>query len=114
MVFPSEASMLESFLVTYDELGFDEGGTVDPSFVEWITAGPEFPVHETLKELSNGWTSDHPCWLPDHMPRLSDPDWPVEIVAPLLGVAQTRLVSPPPSTWQPVNIPEDYDWPFQT
>jgi hypothetical protein len=31
MVFPTEAAILEAFLVTYDELGIDESGMVDPS-----------------------------------------------------------------------------------
>ena len=37
MVFPSEAALLDAFVVTYDELGLDEHGEINPFFVEWVT-----------------------------------------------------------------------------
>jgi hypothetical protein len=93
MVFPTEAAILEAFLVTYDELGLDDGGMVDPFFVEWVTARPQNAppaaerVHRRLVELSRRWSTSHPCWLPDVMPRLSEDDWPPEAVRAMLGTA---------------------------
>jgi hypothetical protein len=93
MVFPTEASILEAFLVTYDELGIDESGVVYPFFVEWITQPPvNAPpgaqrVHHRLVELSRRWMTSHPCWIPDVMPRLSEQDWPPDAVRAMLGSA---------------------------
>jgi len=93
MVFPTEAAILEAFLVTYDELGIDESGMVDPFFVEWVTARPASAppaaerVHRRLADLSRRWSTKHPCWLPDVMPRLSDDDWPPGAVRAMLGTA---------------------------
>jgi hypothetical protein len=93
MVFPTEAAILEAFLVTYDELGFEDDGTVNPMFVEWITEPPvnEPPgaerVHRRLVELSRRWTSSHPCWVPAAMPRLGEENWPPEAVRAMLGTA---------------------------
>jgi hypothetical protein len=93
MVFPTEAAILEAFLVTYDELGFDDDGTVNPMFVEWITEPPvnEPPeterVHRRLVELSRDWTTSHPCWTPETMPLLSAEGWPPDAVQAMLGTA---------------------------
>ena len=96
MVFPDEAALLEAFLVTYDELGLDEHDEVNPFFVEWVTRAPaahEPPaahrVHRQLVELSEDWTTDHPCWVDYEMPHMSwEPglcDWPEDVVAAILG-----------------------------
>jgi hypothetical protein len=98
MVFPSEAALLEAFLLTYDELGIEAEGGVNPFFVEWVTnppspvdAPPEaIAVHERLVARSAEWTAEHPCWVPGRMPRLDDGLWPDELIAALLG-----LVAPP-------------------
>lgn len=93
MVFPTEAAILEAFLVTYDELGIDESGEIDPFFVEWVTEPPvNAPpgaerVHRRLVELSRRWSTNHPCWLPDLMPRLGEEDWPPDAVRAMLGTA---------------------------
>jgi hypothetical protein len=79
--------------VTYDELGIDENGMVDPFFVEWITSPPvNAPpgaerVHRRLVELSRRWSTSHPCWVPAAMPRLSEGDWPREAIRAMLGTA---------------------------
>lgn len=95
MVFPSEACLLQAFLVTYDVLGLDEDGDINPFFVEWITGplGPHEPdgaleVHRRLVELAAGWSTDHPCWVSGAMPRLDEEPWPAELVAAMLGVTQ--------------------------
>lgn len=91
MTFPTEAAILEAFLVTYDELGFEEDGTVNPMFVEWITKPPvnEPPgaerIHQRLVELSRQWSTSHPCWVGEVMPRLADEDWPPAAVQAMLG-----------------------------
>jgi hypothetical protein len=93
MVFPTEAALLEAFLVTYDELGIDESGMVEPDFVEWVTDPPvNAPpgaerVHHRPVALSRRWTTSHPCWLPDVMPRLSAGEWPPDAVRAMLGTA---------------------------
>lgn len=96
MVFPTEAAILEAFLVTYDELGFDDEMVppiVNPFFVEWITDPPvnEPPgaerVHHRLVEMSRRWSTNHPCWLPGVMPLLADSeDWLPEAVDAMLGI----------------------------
>src|SRR5262249_48128989 len=35
MVFPTEAALLEAFVLTFDDLGLDEHDEVNPFFVEW-------------------------------------------------------------------------------
>jgi hypothetical protein len=92
MVFPTEVALLEAFVVTYDELGFDDHGMVNPFFVEWVTQSPSESegegadrVHQRLMELSQQWTSEHQCWVPDAMPRMDDQIWPADIVAAILG-----------------------------
>lgn len=92
MVFPTEVAMLEAFAVTYDELGLDENGEINPFFVEWITRppGPHEPagaerVHERLGTLARQWTTDHRCWVPSAMPRLDHALWPPELVLAMLG-----------------------------
>jgi len=59
---PTEAALLEAFVVTYDELGLDERGTVNPFFVEWVTGPPagggsdveaQTRVHRRLVTLSS-------------------------------------------------------------
>jgi hypothetical protein len=93
MVFPTEAAILEAFLVTYDELGLDESGMIDPFFVEWITAPPHNAspeaerAHRRLVQLSRRWSTTHPCWLPDVMPRLSEDDWPTDAIRAMLDTA---------------------------
>jgi hypothetical protein len=93
MVFPTEAALLEAFIVTYDELGVDERGEVNPFFVEWITGPPAaseperaHDVHRRLRTLSSGWTTDHRCWVPAGMPRLQEGFWPPDLVAAVLGL----------------------------
>lgn len=92
MVFPTEAAILEAFLVIYDELGIDESGMVDPFFVEWVTAPPQGAAraaeraHRRLVELSRQWSTSHRCWLPEVMPRLSEDDWPPDAVRAMLGI----------------------------
>ena len=93
MVFPTEAALLEAFLITYDELGLDEHDTVNPFFVEWVTArpGPHEPegaerVHQRLVARSKEWTTDHRCWVASVMPLMSEEPWPPGLVAALLGV----------------------------
>jgi hypothetical protein len=92
MVFPTEAALLEAFLVAYDELGLDERGEVDPTFVEWVTAPPvnrppaADRAHRRLVELSRGWTTGHPCWRADLMPRLDEEvPPPPAVVRAMLG-----------------------------
>jgi hypothetical protein len=105
MVFPTEEALLEGMLISHDELGFDEdhGGAepagIDPFFVEWVTRPPieapyltpevfaaQMRVHERLQEASAGWTTDHPCWVPDLMPLMSDDRWPAAARAAVLGL----------------------------
>ena len=99
MAFPTEASMLEAFLVTYDEMGFEEGfgpddPMVNPDFVEWVTDPPmpEPPgsdvVHRRLVELSRGWRSTHPCWDPATMPQLEADRLPDTMVRRMTGTAR--------------------------
>ena len=96
MVFPTEHALLEAFVVTYDVMGLDVGGEVNPFFVEWVT-GPPPPndgepavrVHERLRDLSARWRVDHPCWVPDVMPALRPEasDWPMHATQALLGTS---------------------------
>jgi hypothetical protein len=97
MVFPSEAALLEAFLVTYDEMGLDDQGEINPFFVEWVTRAPAdleqgaaHRAHRRLVELAQGWTSDHPCWEDSAMPCVSwEPgagDWDDNMVAAILGL----------------------------
>jgi hypothetical protein len=93
MVFPTEVALLEAFVVTYDELGFDDHGMVNPFFVEWVTQSPSNSegegaerVHRRLLKLSQQWTAQHQCWVPDAMPRMDDQIWPANIVAAMLGI----------------------------
>jgi hypothetical protein len=97
MVFPTEAAVLEAFLVTYDDLGLDERGEVNPFFVEWVTQAPgrhepagAARVHRRLTELSTAWTTAHRCWVPGAMPRMDEEAWPPELVARIFGVDDTR------------------------
>ncbi len=94
MVFPTEYAMLEAFVVTYDEMGLDDVGEINPFFVEWVTAPPSESegaaatrVHERLKDLSAEWHVDHPCWVPGPMPAMHhDPSaWPPAAASALLG-----------------------------
>lgn len=51
-------------------------------FVEWVTehiypSPQEERMHRRLAELSQRWTTSHPCWHPGTMPLLADTeDWP--------------------------------------
>jgi hypothetical protein len=104
MVFPDEASLFKAFLVTYDELGFEDDH-VNQMFVEWITDPPrghvpgEPPdpttvrVHHRLVELAADWSTDHPCWMPGFMPALKQlPEaWPAEVCATVLGVEKNDI-----------------------
>lgn len=95
MVFPTEAALLEAFLITYDELGLDESGEINPFFVEWVTDSPRADepvrahhVHERLRARSTHWTVIHPCWQASRMPMMGPmgPDlWPVSVRAALVG-----------------------------
>lgn len=94
MVFPTEAALLEAFVVTYDVLGLDERGEINPFFVEWVTAPPaphEMPeateVHRRLVEMSSRWTSAHPCWVPSAMPLMATGGFPPDVVAAVLGTS---------------------------
>ncbi len=73
--FPTEASLLEAALITYDELGcsYQSGRQLilDPYFVEWlggINAPDSHPegwsrVRPRLLEAAQDWpTGHHPCW----------------------------------------------------
>jgi hypothetical protein len=100
MVFPHEVSMLQAFLVAYDELGIDDSvGGVNPFFVEWITDPPPssdeptLRVHQRLVALSAEWTTDHQCWLPDVMPLMGWPEsqWSNDVNAAILGVAEDQV-----------------------
>jgi hypothetical protein len=100
MVFPSEAALLEAFVVTYDEMGFGQHGLVNPFFVEWVTSPPAASepdaeaahrVHRRLAELSTSWSTAHRCWIPGVMPLLSDGIWPTAVVATVLGVEPARV-----------------------
>jgi len=107
MVFPTEASLLEAFIITYDELGLDPRGGVhgrggvDPFFVEWITEPPlsatdedaagRLRVHERLVELSSSWTTSHRCWSDLHFPIMNDNYWPPHLTSPLLGVPPHQI-----------------------
>ncbi len=99
MVFPTEAAMLEAFLVTYDELGFDEDGDVNPMFVEWVTRPPgpheadgAQRVHQRLAARSPEWTTDHPCWVPTAMPRMDEGPWAPQVIQAMLGL---EAIPPP-------------------
>lgn len=96
MVFPHEVALLQAFIETYDELGLDETGAVDPTFVDWITDDPtKYPtpnreaegrVHRRLLELSRSWRTAHPCWLPSVMPLSAEGrEWPTQAVEAVLG-----------------------------
>jgi hypothetical protein len=100
IVFPTEAAMLEAFIITYDELGLDERGEINPFFVEWVTKPPPEHeqagadvVHHRLTELSRRWTTSHRCWHDDAMPYVRwDPgydDVPAGVVDTILGVGPT-------------------------
>lgn len=95
MTFPTEAALLEAFLATYDELGLDDNGEINPMFVEWVTEPPvnEPPgaerVHRRLVELSRRWTTSHPCWHLETMPLLAGTeDWPAEAVRAALCIGR--------------------------
>ena len=93
LVFPSEAALLMAFLITYDEMGLDDMGGVDPFFVEWVTDAPAPGASAgaqragaRIQEQVGSWSSSHPCWNPSVMPLLSDDPWPTSAVASALGV----------------------------
>ena len=105
MVFPTEEALLEGFLISHQELGFDEDhggaepGGVDPFFVQWVAQPPREPpylspeevagrrrVHARLQEARATWSTDHPCWLPGMMPLMTDERWPREAKAAVLGL----------------------------
>jgi len=92
LVFPTEAALLEAFLITYDELGLDQSDSVNPFFVEWVTEPPHpnegdgaLRVHQRLADLSRGWRTTHRCWDPNLMPLHSDDPWPPQAVGAVLG-----------------------------
>jgi hypothetical protein len=100
MVFPTEAAMLEAFMITYDLLGLDDRGEINPFFVEWVTKPPAehepeaaHVVHHRLVELSRRWTTSHQCWRGDAMPFVRwEPgydDVPPELIDTILGVDPT-------------------------
>jgi hypothetical protein len=94
---PSEAALLGAFVVTYDELGLDDQGEINPFFVEWVTRPPgdheplaAHRAHRRLVELAQDWKTEHPCWVNGVMPHVSwEPgagDWSDDLVATILGL----------------------------
>lgn len=106
MVFPTEAALLEAFLITYDEMGLDDRGEINPFFVEWVAGPPlieendgRMRVHERIVARSKEWATAHPCWDPSVMPKLDDSLWPAPVVARLLGV-EVEDFPGLPRTWE--------------
>jgi hypothetical protein len=75
------------------------GDGIDPFFVEWVTRPPSEPpyldpediaerrrIHERLQEARATWSTDHPCWVPELMPLMTDDRWPREAKAAVLGL----------------------------
>lgn len=96
--FPTEAALIESFIVTYDELGLDDRGMVDEMFVDWVTnpPGPDAPpnadrVHRRLHELATDWATTHPVWSPRQMPMRVEGCWPDSLSTYLAGADESRI-----------------------
>lgn len=76
MTFANEAAMLRAFIITYDEIGWDdETSSIATMFVDWMIEPPRFHVtlqqlaaHEKLNAMTERTGSMHPCWDGEHMP----------------------------------------------
>lgn len=103
MVFPTEASLLEAFAITFETMGFEtDPPGVNPFFVEWLIAPPKLDgdtngpdlVHSKLAARSKDWQTDHRCWSPELMPYNSDDAAagvdPV-LASTLFGIASERV-----------------------
>ncbi len=117
-VFPTIASLLESFCLVIEELGFSHhdarpayGWSVDLGFPEWLAdwqfgwGAAQWPVpgdavdDEAMARLrarmlraAEQWSTTHPLWSPHRMPFCCASDRvPLAAAATLLGVEPERL-----------------------
>jgi len=70
---PHRGGPVRGALISLDERGFGD----DPE--------DEVRGHERLREASARWSTDHPCWVPEVMPLMTDERWPREAKAAILG-----------------------------
>lgn len=95
---PTLADLLGAFEVALEVLHQSDRGIEDPTWTDLITSPPkpdptvqeptyrrQILLHERLVPLASAWTSDHPCWVPEHMPMAWTDQPPNDVADALLG-----------------------------